>query len=744
MTSPETKAPARTPRTIARAARLTALLVSGLLLAPLASALDGLLVDPGGRPLAGARVVVIGVPGSAVSDREGRFALPETPPPPFRLLVTRPDGVAMAPYAVTEVPASGPLVVTVRPAFSESVTVISGVVPDLELPPAAAATIVGRRDLDQRTPDDLPQVLEDVPGTSRVGEGHAAVPALRGFAKGRTLILLDEGRVTAERRAGPSASFIDPETIEEVEIVRGPGSVAYGSDAFGGVIRLRSRAPDPGAPFAVRYSVMAADATGERGASTEATGSVLGGGLLVAGHRRHFGDYRSPRGVVPDSGGELSGYRLAYQAGVGAGLLRLDWRDDRGRDIGKPALDDTGERTRYPVEDSNRLGASYELPGPGGWDRVALSASWDRYRLVLDRDRPAGPDEPRRLRRAEVVADDFGLRVEGERRLGGTRLVLGVDAYGRSGLEAVNRTVLFGAAGEPVETTAEVSVDDAESADVGVFAGAGRTVGRVRLAAGLRGDRVTTRNRRGYFGDRTTSDAALSGFAAATAELSTGVEASLQAARGFRSPLLSDRYYRGVTGRGFITGNPDLAPETSRQLDLSVRVSRGRVNLAGFAYLYRIEDLIERYRSDADYLFRNRGSAEIRGLELEMGMELGADLELRIGAQALRGEVRGDGSALDDVPPVGGFAVLRGGVGDPAWWLVRVRGSLRDRRPGPTEKVVPGYGVVDAGVGWRLGPALEVQLLGRNLFDHAFPASADAAAVLAPGRSLQLVLRGSV
>ena len=45
----------------------------------------------------------------------------------------------------------------------------------------------------------------------------------------------------------------------------------------------------------------------------------------------------------------------------------------------------------------------------------------------------------------------------------------------------------------------------------------------------------------------------------------------MQVARGFRDPVLSDRYFRGPSGRGFITGNPDLDPETSVQFDVGVR-----------------------------------------------------------------------------------------------------------------------------------------------------------------------------
>ena len=58
------------------------------------------------------------------------------------------------------------------------------------------------------------------------------------------MILLDGARVSAERRAGPSATFVDPNGLAAVEVLRGPGSVVYGSDAFGGVIQAVTRDPD--------------------------------------------------------------------------------------------------------------------------------------------------------------------------------------------------------------------------------------------------------------------------------------------------------------------------------------------------------------------------------------------------------------------------------------------------------------------------------------------------------------------
>ena len=62
-----------------------------------------------------------------------------------------------------------------------------------------------------------------------------------------------------------------------------------------------------------------------------------------------------------------------------------------------------------------------------------------------------------------------------------------------------------------------------------------------------------------------------------------GLSVTTQLSRGFRDPVLSDRYFRGPSGRGFITGNPDLTPETSLQFDLAVRYAVAATQLAVYA-----------------------------------------------------------------------------------------------------------------------------------------------------------------
>ena len=718
-----------------------------VVLAAVASGFEGQVLGPDGAPLAGARISELGRTGSVVADQHGRFRLEPDPRPPFYLLVTRPDGVAFRPSYVEALPAPGePLVVRLA-TLAESVTVVSGGVPDLHLPPAAAGTVMGKQDLARRMPVNLQQALENIPSASRGEDGYDAVPGLRGLPQHRTLILLDDGRVTAERRAGASATYLDPATVEEIEVVRGPGSVAYGSDAFGGVIRARSRMPVPGQESAIQYSVFGAPGLNGKGASLEASTSLGAGAVLAAVHGRDFGDYASARGKVPNSGARHKGFRLAYQVPVAGGVFGVGWRTDLGRNIDKVEPRFAVRRTYYPEENSHRANLSFEHPGVAGWSRLGFSLAWDFYQLILERDVFATATKPRTLSRADVKANDYSLRAEAERALADWgRLVVGLDVSGRFNLKATNATFTSDdcAICPPTQTSFEVSIAAARRDDLALFTGVSSRVGKVELSAGLRGDRVRSRNSGGYFGDLSVTDSRGSGFVAATLPFGSTAGVTLQVARGFRSPLLSDRFYRGISGRGFITGNPDLKPEVSTQYDVAVRWGVAPVNLAVYAFSYRISDLVERYRSGSDYFFRNRGEAEINGVELEMAVDLGGRHELVAGGQALRGEVRGAGTPTDGIPPRGVFIAYRfepeAGLG----WMIRGAANARDERPGPTEQVVPGYAVLDATVSYRISPALEIALLGRNLTDRAYLGSADEGAALAAGRSAQLTLRGRV
>ncbi|HEX9982144.1 MAG TPA: TonB-dependent receptor [Thermoanaerobaculia bacterium] len=665
------------------------------------------LLDSGGRPIAGAQISVVDQSVTARTDAEGSFTLEPEPRLPATLIIVGSNGELFPPLYVQT--ATNEL--RVAEVYRETVSVSTGATPNIERTPASAPVLVGAQEIEQRRPQRIAEAIATTPGVSLRGEGPPAVPVVRGLAGGRTLLLIDDARIVAERRAGPSATFIDPQTLASIEIARGPGSVAYGSDALGGVVHLRTRDPIPGQRD-FRYSASCAfGAANFCSAAADVSFDVFGGALLASLHGRSASDAEDAEGnVIANSQYRDRGALLRFVRDTSWGRMRAGFMTSLSRDVGAPSSDTV--LTIYPDERASLLTFATDVDDLGLWNLAQLRASLGSYSITTNRVRTTGVES------AAVKARDASFRFSGDRFGGRSRLVTGIDFVSRFDLRA------------------SPSLDDADRYDAGAFASwTGDLTPRLQFGAGGRVDAVSSRSRGSYFGDRSRDDVAVSGFGAVTAGPFRDVTATLQIASGYREPTLSDRYFRGISGRGFVTGNPDLEPERSRQIDGALRWSRGGSRVALYAYDYRIRNLVERYRAGNDFQFRNRGEADVRGLELETTNRLMENLELQFGAAVARGEVVGSEDNLDDIAPPTVHASLRWALPHASAFFT-VSHYADDDRPGPVETARPAYTELDIGTGWRLTPHFEVRVVVRNATNEQHFGSADAVAAFAPGRSI--------
>lgn len=148
-------------------------------------------------------------------------------------------------------------------------------------------TIVGRESILEKQSSDMARALQFEPGVliQQTGRGQAS-PFIRGVTGQQLLILVDGIRMNnAVLRSGPNQYFntIDPGHIERIEVLRGSGSVLYGSDAIGGTLNIVTRSADPnrgnygGGSFRQFYST--ADSSPYSRANIE--GWVGGSGLFA-------------------------------------------------------------------------------------------------------------------------------------------------------------------------------------------------------------------------------------------------------------------------------------------------------------------------------------------------------------------------------------------------------------------------------------------------------------------------------
>ncbi|MFN7000803.1 MAG: TonB-dependent receptor plug domain-containing protein, partial [Elioraea tepidiphila] len=150
----------------------------------------------------------------------------------FRTLVLASTALAGAAAAQT-----APQGVTALDAVTATATRTPEVAGDV----AAPVSVVPREEIERRQPQNLNDLLRDMPGVEADGLPRNTVmqPQIRGLGDDRVVIRLDGARQNFSS-GHRGRLFLDPLLLRQVDVLRGPGSLLYGSGALGGVIALRT------------------------------------------------------------------------------------------------------------------------------------------------------------------------------------------------------------------------------------------------------------------------------------------------------------------------------------------------------------------------------------------------------------------------------------------------------------------------------------------------------------------------
>ena len=205
--------------------------------------------------------------------------------------------------------------------------------PESSIDVPAASSIVSGETLSEKLAPNINEALQDVPGVGALGSaGFALVPSIRGLARRRVLYLVDGARLESDRRTGPNASFVNPEDIERIEVLRSASSVFYGSDAIGGVIHLLTRVPRFDGGLHGRVQTGYATANGEKRIGLGLEGSAGTWAFFLSFQYADAGRYRIPGGTKV----------LQSQYTQGSFLAKAAHRTDAAGDRPEPA-----RRPRY-------------------------------------------------------------------------------------------------------------------------------------------------------------------------------------------------------------------------------------------------------------------------------------------------------------------------------------------------------------------------------------------------------------
>ncbi len=569
-----------------------------------------------------------------------------------------------------------------------------------------------------------------LPGVAENGQaGIFQVLSVRGVSRQRLLSFVDGIRISSERRAGVSVSFIDPALLGQVEVSRGPASTYYGSGALGGAIQLFSKA------YTVFGASLGWESQGDEGYQNLSWGNET---FSLGLAHRSADDAETPDGTRLFSRHEqTSGIARAR---FGSGPLGQDVRfvGSYGDDIGKSALDFPQRITIYPRERHGLL--RYQISLGADWRARLWTHTQD---LITDASRPSSNQRN--------VVDSSSMDLGGlfEHRLPVESVRwdgrVGLDYYGRRGVSSEETALTSNG------STMFRSLNDAEVDELGGYAVLNWTAINSEFEVGARvtegrqhtGDIADVE---GVVSETKRSRTAVTGFLGASIPLNERAQLVVNVGRGLRFPSLTEQFFVGTTGRGQVRGNPDLRSETSTNVEMSLRVVGRRFALTGSGYRNRITDYIERVTLSPGVLgFVNVTSGRIVGAELDGFIALGSTANsvsswrLEGSGHWIEGEAN-DGSTLADIPA---NRLRTGLVWSQSRWSSRASLEWRARKDefGPTERAIPSALVLDAALTYKLNPSIDLSLELQNGTDESYFPAADDRAPLAMGRSIGLSVR---
>jgi hemoglobin/transferrin/lactoferrin receptor protein len=615
-------------------------------------------------------------------------------------------------------------------------------------------SVVSSAQLQRDMPEKMVDVLKMLPGVDFSGEGpFRGLPVIRGMDSNRVLILVDGQRLNNSREstlyAGIQPGLVDLSQVERIEVIRGPASVLYGSDAIGGVINIitKQQAFTQG-PFTlgggVNYEY------GDSARSNRGQVVVNGAGEQLTFHfsasafEAH--NYSSPKGVVPNSGMKDRAFdgNVRYLVSDNA-VLRLDMQTTQARDVGFPGYDPatSGIDISFPRFDRNKVGLTYESGPVLGLSSLSLTGYWQGVVKDSILDFNFGPTYFSDNFTHSVI-NTWGLNVHSGTDAGAVgRLTFGLDFYQDNLHDITHESSILG-------SDNNVAVPNSYQRGLGLYVQDELPVtSRLKLVAGVRGDNysfVSLHDPR-YTGEPFDVDqTAASGNVSALYQVTDNVALTALLGRGFRAPNIEERSFFGLdtTGSVLIEQNAQLKSESSLNGEAGFKVRYQEFSGGFTVYHNAARDFIDLVYTGTDPTtglllahFGNIDRATIEGGEFDLNWYPSERWTAFGSLSYCRGTDDKTGEPLALIAPLKGVLGVRYQVA--RWWAeAATRMVARQDRVPPGQVETPGFATLDLRGGYSFPNGLVLQAALENAGNTAYVEPFNTR--LEPGRNLRLML----
>jgi len=617
-----------------------------------------------------------------------------------------------------------------------------------------AIDIISQQRLIEKAPLDMGQALENEVGVliQRTGRGQSS-PYVRGLTGQQVLILVDGVRMTnATFRSGPNQYFntIDPNTVDHIEVIRGPGSVLYGGDAIGGVINVVTKSANyTGLNYTTggtiqRFSSADLGYTGRVSVEgyTESAG-FYGGGT--------YGNYNNlDIGGSPDAPpGFDVGRQPATSWRYNAADLKVTYLVDdtselifglqhyRGEDIFRTDRFPSDRESIFDPQVRDLYYIRYQgVSDVGLADFYQITTSYHRFdELRKDRDYRMSAN-PNIVSERSFFDEQFGLTFSFMKDCDS----LGTISYGFDWYhdEVGSARTDFNYGTDPPTITNR----DGEIPDDAYYSRYGGFVqwdvwmtDRLLLSSGVRYEHVTA--------GATVTAMSVSdhidpeyqdwiGNIGLTYELTDELHLVGSISEGFRAPNLDD--LATINGNVFVgtqLPNPDLQPETSITYEVGAKLNTERFRAQTFVWWNDLQNFIDTSAPNSMLLLdRTNSQAYLNGVEFSAEYQLSYEWSVYGNYWYTYGRNVDTGQPLSRIPPQQGTLGLRKRWNDGRdWfdtyaWIVDEQDRLNDRDRSDTNRIppggTPGYATLNFRYGRMITPRQRISLNVENIFDEQY------------------------
>ena len=481
---------------------------------------------------------------------------------------------------------------------------VTGAVGDMKMKESPLPiTMLHAKELRQLSSTNFIDALAKQPGMAQITTGSGiSKPVIRGLGYNRIVVVNDGIRQEGQQWGDEHGIEIDGNEVGSVEILKGPASLMYGSDAMGGVLVFKGMPTPPEGTVKGGVNAEYQTNNGLIGASFNIAGNQKGFTWDARYSEKHAHAYKNRfDGYVPNSqfGERAFSLKTGLMGSWGFSNLKFGYYNINPSIVEGERDTVTGELLS---ENGDLLTYRHGLPYQRVCHFKAVSESFinlsSGYLKVI-----AGYQQNRR-QEFEESPDEYGLylqlhtlnydvRYVSEEK-SGWKFSTGVNGMGQKSLNLGD----------------EFLIPDYTLFDAGVYATASKSLARWNLSGGLRFD-YRYLNAKGLeedgvmrFEDFTRHFCGVTGSIGATCEVTEHLDVKLNLARGFRTPNISELSSNGVHEGSlrYEIGNHNFKSEYSLQADLGLNYATRYFELHGavfanhisnYIYLHRIDSIIE-------------------------------------------------------------------------------------------------------------------------------------------------------